>query len=126
MKQNIIMIISILILLAGGLIEIKYLEKTSLYISSDIDYIKNAINNNKFDEAKAQMQKTYSSWERVEKIWNIFVNNNEVDEIEDSMIEIKENIELENKEECMVPIEKVKKDLEHTVLRQKLKVDNIL
>ena len=37
MKQVIIMIICIIILVVGGVFEIKYLEKSSIYLSSDMD-----------------------------------------------------------------------------------------
>ena len=45
MKQTIIMIICIIILVVGGSVEVKYLEKSSLYITSDMEYIQNAVQN---------------------------------------------------------------------------------
>ena len=48
MKQTIIMIICVIILIGGGIAEIKYLDKTSVFLSSDMDYIKNAIENDNY------------------------------------------------------------------------------
>ena len=42
------------------------------------------------------------------------------------MIDLKEYIEFENKEECLVAIEKIKSELDHTIKRQQLRIDNIL
>ena len=56
----------------------------------------------------------------------MFIIHEEIDDIDDAMIELKEYINYENKEECIVAIEKVKRNLEHTVKRQELKIDNVL
>lgn len=126
MKQKIIMVFCFLILVVGGIVEIKYLKKSSVYISSDMDYIQNAIENNNFTLAKEQIEKTYNIWDKSKNIWNMFIIHEEIDDIEESMIDLKEYIKFENKEECTVAIEKVRKCLEHTVKRQEVRIDNIL
>lgn len=126
MKQVGVMIICIIIVVVSGICEIKYLNKSSIYLMSDIEYIKNAINNNNYDLASEQSKTTYDSWCNIKKIWNIFINHEEIDDIENSMIDLKEYIEFENKEECLVAIEKIKSELDHTIKRQQLRIDNIL
>lgn len=126
MKQTIILIICIIVLVFGGITEIKYLEKSSTYISSDMEYIQNAIQNDNFKLAAEQMEKTYNTWEKNKDILNIFIIHDEIDDIDEYIIELKEYIEFENKEECMVSIAKLKEFLEHTVERQKLRIDNVL
>lgn len=126
MKQTIIMIICVIILIGGGIAEIKYLEKTSVFLSSDMDYIKNAIENDNYELANKQMEKSFKSWTDTKTLWNMFIIHEEIDDIEEALIELKEYLKFENKEECIVAIEKVKKDLEHSVKRQKVLLDNIL
>ena len=126
MKQVGVMIICIIIVAVSGICEIKYLNKSSIYLMSDIEYIKNAINNNNYDLASEQSKATYDSWGNIKKIWNIFINHEEIDDIENSMIDLKEYIEFENKEECLVAIEKIKSELDHTIKRQQMRIDNIL
>ncbi len=126
MKQVVVMIICIVIVVVSGVCEIKYLSKSSLYLMSDMEYIQNAINNNNYDLAISQSETTYNSWSDIKKVWNIFVNHEEIDDIETAMIDLKEHLKFENKEESLVAIEKIKSDLEHTVKRQKLSIDNIL
>lgn len=126
MKQVVIMIICILILLCGGIGEIKFLDKSSVYILSEIDYIENAINNSNYDEANKQIEITFNNWTKIKNLWNIFIIHEEIDDIDEAIIELREYIKYENEEECFVAIEKVKRDLEHTVKRQKVLLDNIL
>ena len=126
MKQVIIMIICIIILVVGGVFEIKYLEKSSIYLSSDMDYIKNAIDNNNYVLAKDQVDKSWQTWENLKNTWNMFIIHEEIDDIDDAMVELKEYKNYENKEECFVAIEKIKNNLEHTVRRQELRIDNVL
>ncbi len=126
MKQAVIMIICILILLGGGIGEIKYLEKSSIYISSEIEYIQNAINNSNYQAAKEQIDITFDNWTKIKNLWNVFIIHEEIDDIDEAIIELKEYIKYENEEECVVAIEKIKRDLEHTVKRQKVLLDNIL
>ena len=126
MKQFSIMIICIIVLVTGGIFEIKYLEKSSIYLSTDMDYIKSAINSDNFLLAKEKIDKSWQTWESLKNTWNMFIIHEEIDDIDDAMIELKEYINYENKEECIVAIEKVKRNLEHTVKRQELKIDNVL
>lgn len=126
MKQFSITIICIIVLVTGGIFEIKYLEKSSIYLSTDMDYIKSAINSDNFLLAKEQIDKSWQTWESLKNTWNMFIIHEEIDDIEEAMIELKEYINYENKEECIVAIEKVKRNLEHTVKRQELKIDNVL
>ena len=109
MKQFSIMIICIIVLVTGGIFEIKYLEKSSIYLSTDMDYIKSAINSDNFLLAKEQIDKSWQTWESLKNTWNMFIIHEEIDDIDDAMIELKEYINYENKEECIVAIEKSKK-----------------
>lgn len=126
MKQVVIMIICIIILVVGGIFEIKHLEKSSIYLSSDMDYIKNAIYNDNYLLAKEQVDKSWNTWQELKNTWNMFIIHEEIDDIDEAMVELKEYVSYENKEECFVAIEKIKNNLDHTVRRQKLRIDNVL
>ena len=93
---------------------------------TDMDYIQNAIENDNFQFAKEQIEKSYDTWSKIKNIWNMFIVHDEIDDIEQSMIELREYIKFENTEECIVSISKVKEFLDHTVKRQEVRVDNIL
>ena len=126
MKQIITMICCVGIILVSGVYEIRYLDKTATYFMSDMEYIQNAINNNNYELASEHMKNFSESWNNVRIIWNIFVNHEEVDNIEEAMIELKNNIEFKDDSACKINIEKIKNNVTHSAGRQKLKLDNIL
>ena len=92
MKQVVISIICVAILVIGGIAEIKYLNKSSSYLASDIEYIKNTINNDNYEMAKSQLLNTKNNWEDQKKLWHIFVNNEEIEDIDSSFVELEEYI----------------------------------
>lgn len=126
MKQFITFLIGILIIILGGLGEIYYIDKSSNYYRSDIEYIKNVIQNDNFKAAKEQFDRTFDTWENQKYIWDIFVYHEEVDDISQNLLELKHNINIENKEDALLSIEKTYDSLDHTAKRQHLKIENVL
>lgn len=126
MKQYITLICAIAIILFGGFGEIKYLEESSKRFLSEFSYIEDNILSNNYKEAKKQFKSSYDSWEDVKNTWNIFVNHEEIDDIDQAILDLKGSIKYEEEEECVAALEKIKSNIEHTVRRQQLHIDNIL
>ncbi len=126
MKQGIIMFLCLIIIVGGGIAEIKYLENTSNYLNSDINYIDNMIENENYEEALNHIEIVDNNWDNTELIWNIFLINDELDDFTETLTELKEYIKYENEEECKIAVEKLKAYSELVVRRQKIRVDNIL
>lgn len=126
MKQTVIMIICVLVILIGGVSEIKYLEKSSTYIKYDMEYIENAVKNHNYELAREQMDNTLNLWIEVRNMWGMFVMHDEIDDIDDAIVSLKEYISYENEEECLVTIAKIKNSLEHSVRMQIINLDNII
>lgn len=126
MKQVVISIICIAVLVIGGIAEIKYLNKSASYLSSDIEYIKNAINNNNYDFAKEQLNNTRNSWETQKTIWHIFVNNEEIEEIDETIIELEEYLNNQMKEESLVSVAKLISLIRYSASMQKVSVETVI
>ena len=126
MKQVGILIVSIILLITSGICEIKYLNNTSLYIKSDLDYIENAIRNNNYEYARAQYENTFSSWDKLKDVWHIFITSDEIDTINASMAELKYHLEFEDEKDALMTIEENKSSINHIIFRQNLKIDNVL
>lgn len=126
MKQVGILIVSIILLITSGICEIKYLNNTSLYIKSDLDYIENAIRNNNYEYARAQYENTFSSWDKLKDVWHIFITSDEIDTINASMAELKYHLEFEDEKDALMTIEEIKSSITHIIFRQNLKIDNVL
>lgn len=126
MKQVIISIICIALLVIGGVAEIKYLNKSASYLSSDIEYVKNAIINNNYELAKEQLNNTKNNWKEQKKIWHIFVNNEEIEEIDVSIIELEEYINSQMKEESIVEVSKLISLIKYSANMQRLSIETVI
>ena len=126
MKQVIISVVCIAILVIGGIAEIKYLNKSASYLSYDIEYIKNAINNDNYDIAKEQLNNTKNNWEVQKKIWHIFVNNEEIENIDESIVELEEYLNNQMKEESLVEVSKLISLVKYSAKMQELSIETII
>lgn len=126
MKQVIISVVCIAILVIGGTAEIKYLNKSASYLSYDIEYIRNAINNDNYDFAKEQLNNTKNNWEAQKKIWHIFVNNEEIENIDESIVELEEYLNNQMKEESLVEVAKLISLVNYSAKMQKLSLETII
>ena len=126
MKQVIISVVCIAILVIGGIAEIKYLNKSASYLSYDIEYIRNAINNDNYDIAKEQLNNTKNNWEVQKKIWHIFVNNEEIENIDESIVELEEYLNNQMKEESLVEVSKLISLVKYSAKMQELSIETII
>jgi len=126
MKQVIISVVCIAILVIGGIAEIKYLNKSASYLSYDIEYIKNAIINDNYDFAKEQLNNTKNNWEAQKKIWHIFVNNEEIENIDESIVELEEYLNNQMKEESLVEVSKLISLVKYSAKMQNLSLETII
>ena len=126
MKQVIISVVCIAILVIGGIAEIKYLNKSASYLSYDIEYIKNAINNDNYDIAKEQLNNTKNNWEAQKKIWHIFVNNEEIENIDESIVELEEYLNNKMKEESLVEVSKLSSLVKYSAKMQEVSIETII
>ena len=125
-KQILTLIIALGVLIFSGLWEINYLENSSKYLMGDIDNTINYINQEKFDMAKVANKNVISTWKNMKFVWNIFVNHERVDDLEEALVDIESYIEFENKEESISSANKSKRIINQIVEKQKFTPEHIL
>ncbi len=125
MKQWLILIFSIIIIIFSGIYEIKYLQNTSNYLVSDIDYCKSAIESNNFKLAQDHIENVYTTWNYLNTVWSIFVDHDEIGNIDEELLQFKLYIQEEDKKEAVVACEELKRIIEHSVEKQKLNIANV-
>ena len=118
-KQILTLIIALGVLIFSGIWEINYLENSSKYLMGDIDNTINYINQEKFDMAKVENKNVISTWKNMKFVWNIFVNLERVDDLEEALVDIESYIEFENKEESISSANKSKRIINQIVEKQK-------
>lgn len=125
LKQFLILIISSVIILFSGIWEIKYIENSSRYLLSDVEYSKNALNNNNFDLAKEHVENMEDTWNYLKNVWNMFVIKEDVEEIDDYISSYKIHTEYDNKEESEIDCKLLENAIKDVVAKHKLKFENI-
>ncbi len=125
-KQILTLIIALGVLIFSGIWEINYLENSSKYLMGDIDNTINYINQEKFDMAKVANKNVISTWKNMKFVWNIFVNHERVDDLEEALVDIESYIEFENKEESISSANKSKRIINQIVEKQKFTPEHIL
>ncbi|MDF2866333.1 MAG: hypothetical protein K0R72_1151 [Clostridia bacterium] len=125
MRNAIILTIAILILFITGYWQIRYIEETSIYAMSDVEYTMNLVQNNNFDGANTHIIELEKTWGNMRNIWSIFIMHDEIDDIETALVNFKTYIKLKNKEESLVYSELLKQNLGHISKKQKITIENV-
>ncbi|MCX8074592.1 MAG: DUF4363 family protein [Clostridia bacterium] len=125
MKQLVILLVSLSLIVFAGIWEGKYLDMTSQYVLSDINYSKNAIDNNNFDLAKSHIKDTQTTWNEIKEVWIMVVEHNEIDKIEDALVKYEGYIENKDKTEALVYAKKLEQIFRHISEKQKISIGNV-
>jgi|GEM_PF-3898762 len=126
MKQFIITVLCILIILVGGLLEIKYITKCATYLKYDLEYIKNSANNNNYEFAKTHMTSIKKLWNKEKVLWNIFVTNDEAGDIGREINKLEEYIKQEDKENVLIQIATLQDLLDDAIINHKISIESII
>lgn len=125
LKQVIIFLISSAIIIFSGIWEIKYLENSSRYILSDIQYSKNALNNNNFELAKSHVERLEDTWNNMKNVWNMFVVQEDIEEIESRITMYKIHTEYNDREEAIIDCDLLKGMIQGIIEKHKISCDNV-
>lgn len=125
MKQTVMLIISTTVLIIAGIWELNYLDDSSMYILSDIDYSKNAINNNNFKLAQEHIKSIEDTWDSMSNVWSIFIDHSEINSIEDALSMYSSYIEQNDKEQSLVYANELDKAFRNVVKNERVNLYNI-
>lgn len=126
MRNALILSVALIVLILCGYWQIKYIEESSIYAISDVQYVTNLIQNNDYARANKHIEELKKTWRDMSNIWNIFIVHDEIDEIEEIMVNFEMYTKLENKEEALVYSKRLERSLEHISKKQKIKLENVL
>lgn len=125
-KQIIILVVSLILLIYCGIWELNYLDKTSMYLKSDINNIRNLVQNDNFDMALKGYENMQNTWDDMTRLWNIFVNHERIDYLEETMIVLKANLDIQEKDEAIELTDKLERIVTQIVDKQKPTFEHVL
>lgn len=97
-KDNLIIILILIIIVTAGICTKKYLDNTTYELTSELEKLKSDIiatdeNNGNRDKIKEKMQTIDEEWNKKSEIWSILVLHSELDLIETSLTKMKSELE---------------------------------
>lgn len=125
MKPLLIIIIPLLVFIALALCLNYYIDSSASKLLVNIDDLKSQIDKGDWTRAKATIKDLDKSWGTTRRRWNMFIDHNEVDRIDDSMTRVGKWIELKEKKDCLVELAALSQALAHIPENEKLLIANI-
>ena len=125
MKDFITFLAILMCIIGGGMWEINYLEETSRYLKTDLNYIEYYINLEKFDVVENELKRVKNTWNNMEKIWALFVHHDDIEYVNLCLAELDSNLEYELADEASNSISRLICNMDYTIECEKLKLQNI-
>lgn len=125
MKQWIILIIAVALVIWSGFFEICYLEKTSRYLLSDVDYSKQALESDNINLAKSHYEPLDSTWQNLKQVWSIYVDHDEIEDMDKTILEYKLYLEQDSIEDSYISLCELERKINHIVEKQQVHIGNV-
>jgi len=125
MKQIIVLIVTLGIIVLGGMWEISYLQESSNYFLSDINDLYQTAERKEYGEAEIGIENIKEMWKKISKTWAIFVDDSKMDEIGDKLVSFVSYIENKDLEEIHHSYKTLSNSVKDIVEFEKLNAENI-
>ena len=101
------------------------MEKSSNELLVIIEHLEKTISTGNWEEAQEIFDKLQKRWNNMSPSWRMFINHNELDQLEISLNKAKELIEVENKDLSRVEVSLIKFLVRDIYLKERLTLENI-
>ena len=125
MKQIAILVIVLLIIIGAGIWEMSYLKESSTYFLTDINNTYQIAERKDYELAKNEAEKLQEVWKDIRKIWAIFIDDSQMDDVGDRLVSFVSYIETENEEEIKHSYNILYSAVRNVVEFECLKAENI-
>lgn len=125
MKDFILLLVILMCIIGIGIWQVNYLEETSRYLKTDLQYVDYYLNLEKYYDAIGTIRNVKNTWENMEKVWAIFIHHEDIEFVEVSLAEIESYIGNNSKDNARAGIEKLISNIDFTVQCEKVKIENI-
>jgi len=118
--------LTLIIIVAGGLWINHELQKATDNLVMQIEQINQLINASQWPEAVNQTQQLEEIWKKEGRWWPIFLDHQEMDNIEFSMAKFKEYVAAQDAALSLGQLSEIKIMVEHIPEKEKVNLKNIL
>ena len=104
----------------------KFVEDFCMQMDSVLQECADSITEEKYSRAKSKVSKLYDLWEENDILMSVFIGDDSVIEPQKSIITIKNSLEDENYEECLVNIRECQGYLHCIIENNRVNLGNVL
>lgn len=125
MKDFILLLVILMCIVGLGMWQISYLEESSRYLKTDLNYAEYYIDLEKYEEAEKSMLLIENTWNNLKDTWGLFIHHDDIEYIDVSISEIKSYVKDMSKEDAKASIQKLISNISYTVDCEKVRFENV-
>ena len=125
MRLMIFLIISVIIFITFAVWTQNMLESSAGNLGRHLDHLEAAIKNDNWPSADNQVKAITRLWNENKKSWQIFINHEEVDNIDSSLASVKQLVEIREKAVALAEIAVLKLFILHIPEKESLSLVNV-
>ncbi|NLB53694.1 MAG: DUF4363 family protein [Syntrophomonadaceae bacterium] len=126
MRMLISILIALILLIGTGIWTNGYLQTSSDKLGLQIEEICRDIEQESWDDAENKTRMLENTWQQSAKWWPVFLDHQEMDNIEFSLAKAKAFVESENKPLSLGQLSELKLMIEHLPIKEEINLKNIL
>ena len=126
MKQYVVVIFSIILIILLNNWQVDYIKKTSKYLLTDIEDVKNYIRMEDYEKAKESIKRLKNTWISVKDVWYIFGSHDDVKYITEHIESMKVYAEYEQKVDLINEYMLLETLITHVNEKEKVTFSNVL
>lgn len=121
-----LIIITFISLILFSIFIMKYIEKSSASYASLLKSVQYDVSNEKWDNASAKLEQINKRWSSDSKIWELFTNHHEIDDIYASLLDSIAYVRERDKTLSEASVSKLNYLYEHISDKEKISFENII
>lgn len=125
MKKELIAAILLIVIIAGSIVNMRYIEHLTNEIVSFIDEASYAVTSEDWDTASEKAEKAVSLWNSNESHANIFLRHETINSATEAIYQFVMQTELEDVNEALVAAELAKDNFKNIALMEKLRFGSV-
>ena len=125
MKTIVIILVLLSMIIGLGVFFQNMLINESHEIIRGLKSIKNLIQDEKWDDAKADMTKINNRWHHIRKKWHAVTDHEQIGIIDESLARLETYISVKEKKDCLAEIAALKQNIRYIPDKEKLTFSNI-
>jgi len=125
MKQLLILLVTLAIIIIPGIWEISYLKESSNYFLADINNLYQTVQREDYELADKESKDIKKTWEKIEKVWSLFIDDRKMEDIEEELVSFVSYIESKERIELKASYDRLKSSVREISEYECLNVENI-